>query len=97
MNSDYTTPIVAQLVCDYCDEPIQPGERCVDKFRGVCGLGQKSGQPMVVRDTYDPEEPYHFHEECEELYYEEKVKKRMEDDEELLRFCAGCGCKLTGE
>lgn len=86
-----------KLECAHCGEGFALGERCVERFRGVVGSGEKSGQPMVVEDKYDPEEVLYLHEECEEMMYELAVRSKMEDDAELMRFCAGCGCKLTGE
>lgn len=87
----------AQMECAYCGDPIEPWERCVDRLRGVCGRGEKSGQPMVVTDQYDPEPPLQFHEECEEFYYSEKLSKQLEEDGETVRFCAGCGVKISGD
>lgn len=83
--------------CAYCGEEVTRGQRCVERFRGVMGSGDKSGQPLVVADTYDPEEVMVLHEECEEMMHHEAVRKELEEDEELMRFCAGCGCKLNGD
>ena len=78
--------------CAYCGEEIKVGERCIDYYRGVLGMGEKSGQPIVVEDKYDPEDPAIFHEECHDMW---KNESRQDETEELMRFCAGCGCKLS--
>jgi hypothetical protein len=82
------------LECAYCGEELRIGERCVDYFRGVVGIGEKSGQPIVVEDQYDPEDPAVFHEECHEMW---RSESKQDEEEELMRFCAGCGCKLNGD
>lgn len=90
----YTAVEPDVVKCGYCDEEIQPGERCIDYFRGVIGRSEKTGRLMVVADKYDPEEPAIFHEECHALWKNESLQ---DEEEELMKFCAGCGSKLNGD
>ena len=85
------------LKCGYCGEELRLGERCIERFRGVVGRGEKSGQPTLVADGYDPEDSVFLHEECEEMMHFDAFKSEMSEDEELMKFCAGCGSKFNGD
>ena len=89
------------LVCPLCNEEMKPGEKCVDRFEGVIGFGEKSGQLMVVEDPRNREGQVIVHLECEEEALiqaaERQVEEQKEDEDEKLKFCAGCACKLTGD
>jgi hypothetical protein len=82
-------PIMQDMECDHCGQPIKFGQRCIERLRGVAGLGTMSGQPMIVDDPVDPEPIMRLHEWCEEEVWEAQFTP-----DELLKFCAGCGCKI---
>lgn len=92
----YEEDVEDQFYCSYCGEIFKLGERFVWRERGIAGIGPRSGRLTMVEDTYDPEEPVRLHEDCEEALIVERMKARGEE-EELLKFCAGCGVKLSGD
>lgn len=78
--------------CSYCGEIIHLGERCVERFRGVLGVGEKSGAPLVVDDKYDPDATFVLHEDCEKAMLLEDASSG-----EPMKFCEGCGAKFQDD
>lgn len=81
--------------CRYCGEVIEVDDRCFYVLRGVMKIGEKSGRAYVEEDTYDKEEAVILHELCALSYFREQ--DGLGEEDELIKFCAGCGTKLHGE
>lgn len=76
------------LECDLCHDSIPMGEMCHQVFPGRAGVGEKSGQAMVV-----PSEDFKFeaavvHHECFLAFLPD-----LEISDE--RFCIACGVALS--
>lgn len=81
-----------KLRCSYCYEEFDPGDRLIKRFRGVSGFSGIDGESYPIEDPNAPEETLLLHEECELPFLTEG-----REDNELLRFCAGCGAKITDD
>jgi hypothetical protein len=59
------TPVLNELVCDYCGEIIERGDRAFSVLPGVPGISKKSGRMTLVdEDPNNPEEAHIVHLHC---------------------------------